>query len=305
MELVYRRREKIVGAFVLSVLLLLFSTVVLIGRGKNWFETHVEYYAIFDESYNLQKNSAVKLQKTDIGRVKQIVLTGNKVRVDIAVLEKYQSQITRGSHVTVKSPTIIGDEYLALELGAPQAPVIPEGSQIPSMPKKSIADILNEFQVEETAKKLVTVIQNIAELTEIFKDPQGPLVVSLQELETSLANISAATKRAPETMDLVNANLVTYQKIGDEVYVHLADIKKVLGTLEQSLQNLKNALANVETASDDFPRITGSTRQGIGELRQTLDEVERIVHSLQQNYFIRGNLPPVPEAEPIDAGLRE
>ncbi len=305
MELVYRRREKIVGVFVLGVIILLFSMVVLIGRGKNWFEAHVDYYAIFEESYNLQKNSAVKLQKADVGRVKKIVPTGNKVRVDIAVLKRYQPQITRGSRVTVKSPTIIGDEYLAIEMGDPDGQVLPEGARIKSLPKKSITDILNEFEVEETARKLVAAVQNISELTEALKDPQGPLQKGLKDLETTLANVAVASNRAPETMENVNTTLVTYHKIGQEVHYNMDDIKKLLKSVEESLQRLKTTLANVEDASYDVPRITDSTRQGIEEIRLTLDETDRIVQSLQKNFLIRGNLPPEPEIKKIDAGLRQ
>lgn len=305
MELVYRRREKIVGVFVLGVIILLFSMVVLIGRGKNWFEAHVAYYAIFEESYNLQKNSAVKLQKADVGRVKKIVPTGNKVRVDIAVLKRYQPQITRGSRVTVKSPTIIGDEYLSIEMGDPDGQVLPEGARIKSLPKKSITDILNEFEVEETARKLVAAVQNISELTEVLKDPQGPLQKGLKDLETTLANVAVASNRAPETMENVNTTLVTYHKIGQEVHYNMDDIKKLLKSVEESLQRLKTTLANVEDASYDVPRITDSTRQGIEEIRLTLDETDRIVQSLQKNFLIRGNLPPESEIKKIDAGLRQ
>ena len=114
MELIYSRREKIVGLFVISIIVLLFSTVVLIGRGKNWFKSYVTYYTVFEESYNLQENADVKFQKASIGKVSRIDLTEDKVRVTLKILEDYQSRITRDTAVTVKSPTFIGDEYVAV-----------------------------------------------------------------------------------------------------------------------------------------------------------------------------------------------
>ena len=46
----------------------------MIGRGQGLFKKYVTYYTTFNESYNLQTNAAVKLFKTDIGKVKQITL---------------------------------------------------------------------------------------------------------------------------------------------------------------------------------------------------------------------------------------
>ena len=74
MDLNYSRTDKIVGTFVICIAILLLSTVVIIGRGKDWFKKYVTYYTTFEESYNLEVNAAVKLFKTDIGKVKEITL---------------------------------------------------------------------------------------------------------------------------------------------------------------------------------------------------------------------------------------
>ena len=93
MQLEYSRREKAVGMFIITVVALLLSTVVMIGRGQNWFKKYITYYTTFDESYNLQTNAAVKLFKTDIGKVNRITLVENRVRVTLEILEEYASRI--------------------------------------------------------------------------------------------------------------------------------------------------------------------------------------------------------------------
>ena len=70
MEIIYNRKEKIVGVFVISIALLLLSAIIFIGRGKNWFESYKTYYTTFNESYNLKVGADVKLFKTNIGKVK-------------------------------------------------------------------------------------------------------------------------------------------------------------------------------------------------------------------------------------------
>ncbi|MDY6831856.1 MAG: MlaD family protein [Thermodesulfobacteriota bacterium] len=305
MELIYSRREKIVGLFVISIIVLLFSTVVLIGRGKNWFKSYVTYYTVFEESYNLQENADVKFQKASIGKVSRIDLTEDKVRVTLKILEDYQSRITRDTAVTVKSPTFIGDEYVAVIPGNPRAPAMDEGEEIKSIPKKSIEDLLVEFQVEQTAKKLSTAVKNISDITEALRDPEGPLFTAFEELEAILSNLADATAKTPMVMDHVNTNLVTINKIGNELYFNLTDLRNMLADVAASLQRVKTALANVEEASYDIPAITHSTSLGIDEIRGAVESTDRIIQSLKENFLIKGNLPPTPEGANIDAGPRQ
>ena len=57
--------------------------------------------------------------------------------------------------------------------------------------------------------------------------------------------------------------------------------------------------------SEDIPQITQSAKGGIQEIRAEVDNIDKVVQSLQQNFLIRPNLPPEPEGKNIDAGLRQ
>ena len=112
MELDFSKKEKIVGTFIISVTVLLLVTVVIIGRGKDWFKKYITYYTVFDEGYNLQPDTAVKLFSANIGKVKDITLVGDKVEVTLKILDDFRSRIRTDSIATVKSPTLIGSEYI-------------------------------------------------------------------------------------------------------------------------------------------------------------------------------------------------
>ncbi|TFG45408.1 MAG: MCE family protein, partial [Candidatus Brocadiia bacterium] len=174
MELNYSRKEKIVGIFVVFICFLLLSTIIILGRGKNWFQDYNTYYTTFDESYNLKVGADVKLFKTNIGKVKAISVE-NKVTIKLAILSKYGSRIRTDTVITAESPTFVGSEYISIIPGSADAPLLAREGEIPSKAKKSISDILDEFEVEKTAKKLIRVIQDLAEFTQTLKDPEGPL----------------------------------------------------------------------------------------------------------------------------------
>ncbi len=351
MEITYTTKEKTVGLFFICTGLILLTTVIILGRGKNWFADHNIYYTIFDESYNLKVGADVKLFKTNIGKVRAISVE-DRVRIKLVILEKYESRIREDTVVTVESPTFVGSEYISIIPGSPEAPLIPQEGEIKSKAKKSIDDILAEFEVEKTARKLVQAIQNIGDLTQMLKDPQGPLFASLENFNQATQNINQATQHIEtvtagiQTGEGTIGNLLTstqlldvilsrLEKVGDiladiseasaktpaavdQVQSSLADVKEITRGITESVAVLKNIflelennlptisaiLNNVEEGSRDVPEITTSVTRIIQEARTEIENVNKVIRSLQNNFLIKPNLPPEPVGENTDAGLR-
>lgn len=344
MELDYSKKEKIVGIFVICIILVLLSTVIILGRGKNWFQDYNIYYTTFDESYNLNVGADVKLFKTNIGKVKRISVE-EKVRVKLAILEKYESRIRTDTLVTVESPTFIGSEYISIIPGSTQAPLLPQEGEIKSKAKKSIADLLAEFEVEKTAKKFIQAIQNISEFTQTLKDPEGPLLSAIENINQATANIENVTKsiesgdgtlgsllkstllmdtilnrldkvgeifehiaeasaKIPATVDRVDGNLDQYRQVGEGILKSIDRLKVIMLKIDANMATVKSILDNVEVGSRDIPQLTDSVSKTIQGARDEIENVDKIIQSLQKNILIRSNLPPEPIGENTDAGLR-
>ena len=136
MDMEFSKLERMVGIFVIGVSMLLMATLVIIGRGKDWFETYITYTTSFNESYNLQENAAVKLFKADIGKIKHISLERDRVRVKLVDPAKICFANTTGRRGRGgKVPTFIGSEYISIIPGSAQAPLIAEQGEIPSQEK--------------------------------------------------------------------------------------------------------------------------------------------------------------------------
>lgn len=344
MDQEYTTKERIVGTFIICIAVLLLSTVIMLGRGKNWFQEYNIYYTIFDESYNLKVGADVKLFKTNVGMVKQITVE-DKVKIKLAILAKYESRIRANTVVTVESPTFIGSEYISILPGSPSAALLPQGGEIESQAKKSVSDILAEFEVEKTAKKFVQAIQNLSDLTGNLNDPNGPLFLVLDKLGQTVANIETVTGsiasgngtlgsiiQSTLLLDLVTDRLDQIRKIlahideasaktpavVDELKSAIAQtreplvkidesiiiLKRILSDIENNMPAITAILQNVEQGSQDFPDITQSVSQGIQEARQEIENVDKVIQSLQKNILIRGNIPPEPVGKNTDANLR-
>ena len=325
-------RERIVGAFMVIMVILLLTIVVMIGRGKDWFKAYVTYYTVFDEAYNLSEDAQVKLYKADIGKVKSVRLEGDKVKVELAILEDYAPRIKNDSVAIVESPTLIGSEYVSIKPGTPDAPPIPENGTIPSQAKRSLDDFMAEFEVEKTAKMIVKSLQAISEIVEHMQDPEGSLYASLDSLARAMAHIEAVTLEIREGKGSVGG-LIYSEELLQMIYERLGNVKKILTNLEQvtstvhditkniedamaktpnivdglkkSVDMINQILANMEKGSQDVPIVTKSTKQGIREIRDGVEEIDKVVRSAQKSFLIEGNLPPEPKGEDIDTGLRK
>ncbi len=351
MEITYSRKEKVVGLFFICIGLLLLSTVIVLGRGKNWFADHNIYYTTFDESYNLKVGADVKLFKTNIGKVRAISVE-DKVRIKLVLLKKYESRIREDTVVTVESPTFVGSEYVSIIPGSTDTPLLPQEGEIQSKAKKSIDDLLAEFEVEKTAKKLVQAIQNIGDLTQMLKDPQGSLFSALDNINQAtqhinqaaqhiekvtagietgdgtignlltstqlldvilnrlekvgdiLVDISEASAKTPAAVDQVQSSLANVKAITLGVTDSVAVLKNILVELEKNLPTIAAILNNAEKGSRDVPEITTSVTRIIQEARDGIENVDKVIQSLQNNFLIKPNLPPEPVGENTDAGLR-
>jgi phospholipid/cholesterol/gamma-HCH transport system substrate-binding protein len=339
MDLVFSRIEKLVGLFVVGITILLVFSIIMIGRGKDWFADHVTYYTVFDESYNLKVNASVKLFKADIGRVREITVLEDRVRMKLDILAKYRSRIRTDTEAVVESPTLIGSEYISIIPGSNSTELLEENAEIPSKARKSLADIMAEFEVEETAKKLVEALQDLSELAIFLKDPQGPLIETLNNVNAITGHVAAITAEieagrgtlgelvASRTlMAKVDDRLVQMESIltdlkqasartpatMDLVNSNLSQLETAGRALSLGIEEIRTAVAslqvsldNIKAGSGEVPEITRTFRIGIQEIRDGVEDIDQVVQSLQKNILIRGNLPEVPTPEVPDAGLRE
>ncbi len=315
MELKFSRMDRIVGVFIIIVIGLMVSTVVLVGRGKDWFRPTVTYYAQFKENYNLAPGSSVKLYKAEIGHVKDVQLVGDAVRVRLSIFEDYHTRFREDTVATVESPTFIGSEYLAIRPGKPDTPLIPAGGTIKSEEKKTFSEIMAEYEVEETAKRLTETIRNLADIIDELRDPDGPLFASLNSIEKNLKNVETVTTdlkqgrgtvgqllRSDELIDRVNTSLERL----DTVLQNIEGVTpEVTANLRESMEKIREITTTLEKSSRDVPTVIRTTKRGIQEIRDSVDDINRVVKALEKSPLIRGSIPPKPEGKELDAGLRK
>jgi phospholipid/cholesterol/gamma-HCH transport system substrate-binding protein len=280
MDMEFSRLERIVGIFVILVSMLLMATLVVIGRGKDWFENYITYTTSFKESYNLQENAAVKLFKADIGEVRHITLEKDRVRVRLAILEKYASRIRQDAVAVVESPTLIGSEYVSIIPGSPQAPLIPEQGEIPSREKRSLDDILTEFEVEKTAKLVVAAIQDMTTLLGNLRNPEGPLQASLQNIERTSANIEQIVADLKEGRGPMGT-LLKSENLLQQVLSNIEQLGAVLDNINRAAVKAPKAMDLVNENLKTYNAVGQSLQSRVDQARAALITIQKSTDALQ------------------------
>jgi phospholipid/cholesterol/gamma-HCH transport system substrate-binding protein len=284
----YSVRERIVGVFMLSILVLLLSTVVLLGRGKNWFQKYNTYYTSFNESYNLQPGAAVKYLETDIGKVKDVRLVENRVKIRLAILEVYASRIRADVIAKVESPTFIGSEYIAVIPGSMDAPLIPPEGELASVARKDIADYFDEFEVENTAKALVEAIQQFSAFVEDIRDPQGPFLLAVENFNRTSVHVEKVAGRIEagegtvgrmlNSTELVDSALEKLDKAGT-ILDNLADAS---AKTPETMEILQENLASIEEVRNGMTDSIALIRSLLEEMQTHMPKIKAILENAEK-----------------------
>jgi len=313
MNLEFRTMEKVVGAFILLTFLAFLGTVVLVGRGQNWFRQHVIYFAKYEEGYNLSPGAKVKLLRTNIGQVTSVDLTDdNKVRVTLRILEAYSSRIRADSKAVVESPTIIGSEYINIIPGSKDEPPIQPGDYIPSKEQKKIGDYLEEFDLEYKLQLFDEILENLSSLTDQLQQPKGPLMGTLSDVR----QVTDSVAKGEGTLGRLIKSEEIHQKILDD----LGEVNRILTSVHKAAESAAAMISQVEDRTpeltdriqkilDRLYEVSGQLEKAMNEVpeisqdaRRSMRDVNRILESVKQNFLIRPFLPkpPVPETHGLE-----
>jgi len=324
----YRFLDQIVGAFLVSILILLVVSVVTIGRGKAWFKQYDTYFAVFKEGYGLQPGSKVRMLDIEVGKLKSIDIDeSNQIRLTLKIVEEVGPKIKSDSLLTVEGTPILGSSYLSLTPGTPSGKILPEQSLIPSEDKKSIQDYLDHLRslgLEEKFATLAEILADVSEITHQLKDPDGALFGLLTEVRSTVSLLRNGEGTAGKLLkddhlyaiindriEEVKPVLSNFDRMSQRLVTVSGQVERMLANLEETANSLPQIMANVDAATKALPLLVQEVRETLAEVspvlrvaRGTLKDAESVVKSLKSNRLIRMNLPAPEEGRPMELDLR-
>jgi phospholipid/cholesterol/gamma-HCH transport system substrate-binding protein len=127
------RRYFAVGVFIVAGVTLLALGIFLVGNRHEAFSHHILLYTDFADLAGITKGSKVQVAGMDAGQVTSIEVPNSpngQFRVQLKVDEHLHGLIRTDSVVTVDTEGVVGNTFLTIHPGSPNAPGAPAGSTL-------------------------------------------------------------------------------------------------------------------------------------------------------------------------------
>ncbi len=239
-------RRVVVNTIAFGVLSLVLIVVMSFQVLPTVFGSSYPIYGIFTAAGGVASNQEVTYRGVQVGRVGEMTLTENGVRIELII--ESGNQIPReGTRARVLFKSAVGEQFVDLLPEADGAPFFRAGDVIPA-DRTSIP-----IQVEDLLRQLETVLQSI--------DPNA-LGSLIHELGTGL------TGHGDELRNIVLA-LDTFAKIGADRRAQLADLIGDGADIQDSFNSTR----------EDFVRAQEAARVVLETLVDRKEDVERTLEA--------------------------
>lgn len=259
-----RSIEVKVGILILTAIGLLAAFILVMG-GINFQPTY-SMYVRFDNPGGLQTGAPVKVAGVKVGKIEDIEFRGGKidkngrrerlVRLKISVEKRYQDSITDNSIFYVTTQGVLGEQFLAIEPGSADQPVIPEGGEKDGLDPPRLDMLLSEgYELLHSAVSAVR--ENRKEIDETFTALRltlkgtGTFFANNQDkIDRIVDNVEQATVEGNDLIKGANDKYVKNPKV-DRIVNNVDNVSTRLAADTPGLLNdAKATMANAKRLSD-------------------------------------------------------
>jgi phospholipid/cholesterol/gamma-HCH transport system substrate-binding protein len=280
-----RSIEVKVGALILVSLVLLGGFVLIMGGVS--FEKTYRLYVDFQNPGGLVSGAAVRIGGVKVGSVKDLEFLGGKidpktgrpvvVRAEIAVEKRVQGSIHRDADFYVTAQGLLGEQFLAINPGSPDKPVLEEGAEVRGIdPPRLDLFLAKAYELLDTTVEAIeshrTTLNDIIENTDgLLKGLNFVVNGNRERIERTLANVEDITVEAKQLTHDARTNYVDNPKVlatVDRVNDLVAHIHEDSGPM---LKDAREALANLNRVS-----ATVGDPQEQEKIRKTLADIAQL-----------------------------
>jgi len=261
------------GAF--SLVLLMFTAIIIVVFGQMRFDRTTGYSAIFSSASGLREGQFVRASGVEVGKVEKIQLIngGTQVKVDFNVDRSLP--LFEGTTASIRYLNLIGDRYMELKRGDSDRR-LPGGATIPierTQPALDLDALIGGFRpvfraldpdkVNEIAQSIITVFQGqggtindildqTASLTEALADRDRAIGEVITNLNTVLDTSVRHQQQFDETVQNFEKLVTGLKNRADPIATSVAEISDAAGTVADLLADnrplLQSTIGHLETA---------------------------------------------------------
>jgi phospholipid/cholesterol/gamma-HCH transport system substrate-binding protein len=277
-----RSIEVKVGALILVAMVILGAFILLMGGLS--FEKTYNVYVDFDNPGGLQSGAAVRIAGVKVGSVKELEFQGGKidpksgrrvlVRAKVAIEQRVKDSIHDDADFYVTTQGVLGEQFMAIEPGSLDRPVLPEGASVKGIDPPRIDLFL--AKAYELLDVTVNGIKN-------NRETLGAIATNTASL---LKGLNVLITENKERIDRIVANVeemtVEAKQLTHDARVNYVDSPKLLRTID-----------NIDKLTTQIQGDTGPMLKDAREALANLNRVSSTVGDPQQQEKIRKVLQDV------------
>ena len=309
------KRFLAVGIFIVAGLSLFALGIFLVGSRHEAFSRHVSLYTEFVELDGIAKGSKVQVAGMDAGQVAKIDVPDSpnaRFRVQMRIDERFHGLVRTDSVVTIDTEGVVGETFLTIHPGSPNAAIAKANSILQGKPALSISDLMTHGlgfmdDADATMKQLNaklntsldgvnTAVNNANDLLVGLKDGRGPAGMLLRDekmaaqIRETMTNVQSTTSTLNQTATRVNGIVEDIQE--RQLPQKVDDIMTQIGsasteansTIQQAHKSLNQALGpdiDGVTAAQNISETLTNVNAATGNMAE---DTEAIKH----NFFFKG-----------------
>lgn len=270
-----RSIEVKVGILMLTALGLLAAFILVMG-GINFQPTY-SVYVNFDNPGGLQTGAPVKIAGVKVGKIDEIQFRGGKVdeatgrreplvRIKVQIEKRYQDSVRENSLFYVTTQGVLGEQFLAIEPGSSDSPVLDEKSEAVRGLDPPRLDLLLAEGYELLHSTVTALRSNKKEIGETF----DALRITLKATGSFFGENGDKIKTILDNAEEASAEGTKLIKGVNEKFVENPKVDNILDNVDSITTNLKR----------DTPGLLADARVTLGDARVAVANTKRFTEAV-------------------------
>ena len=277
--------ETKLGYFVVLVIFAAWIIIETLGD-VDFFHRGYHVNALFNTAQELKDGDSVKMAGVEVGRVEKVARDTNDNKVRITMKLHSDANVKTDSKATIKFTGLMGQNFVAIDFGTPDAPRVVDGAVIATEEQPDLNAIMAKLDNAATGIQNLTksftgdTINNLlGPLTDLIKKNSAHISATLSNIE----NISGQIASGQGTVGKVIYDQSLYNSAMDTV----SNLQSTVASAQQVINNVTNgqgtlgklvtdeALYNATTASmTNLNQILLKINQGQGTVGKLVNDQE-------------------------------
>jgi len=259
-----------VGIFVFLGLIVLGYMTLKLEKFKLKTEQGYEIAAFFDSASGLVKGSAVQIAGIEVGRVKDIRLTGRQARITMTV--RKEVPIYSDARATLKTLGVLGDTYVEINPGSDKTPRLLAGGVV--------RETFSPIELGEILAKAMPVVDNIRSVTKSLSD-----VIGTEPGKTDLKNTFANFNKATNDIRSMTAGLSR----GEGTMGKLIRDDTLYKDMRTTVTGLKDTVAQINEGKGTIGKLI-KDQDFYDETKKTLTSLQKVADKIDSGEGTIGKL---------------